>query len=76
MRTIQINEAESSFHALLAAVEAGEELALTRHGRVVARMLPGGAYLADSRAAGFRGGSERAIETRYTIETGLISPLD
>ncbi len=40
MRTIQIGEAKANFSALLAAVEAGEEIAITRHGRVVARLVP------------------------------------
>ena len=40
MRTVQVVEAKARFSALLAAVEAGEEIAITRHGRVVARMVP------------------------------------
>ena len=40
MRTVQVVEAKAKFSALLAAVEAGEEIAITRHGRVVARMVP------------------------------------
>ncbi len=40
MRTIQVVEAKARFSALLAAVEAGEEIAITRHGRVVARLVP------------------------------------
>ena len=40
MRAIQIVEVKATFSALLAAVEAGEEIAITRHGRVVARLVP------------------------------------
>lgn len=40
MRTIPIVEAKSHFSALLADVEAGEEIAITKHGRVVARIVP------------------------------------
>lgn len=40
MRTVQIVEAKARFSALLADVEAGEEIAITRHGRVVARLVP------------------------------------
>lgn len=40
MRAIQIVEAKARFSALLAAVEAGEEIAITRHGKVVARLVP------------------------------------
>jgi len=40
MRHIQVVEAKSQFSALLAAVEAGESVAITRHGAVVARIVP------------------------------------
>jgi prevent-host-death family protein len=40
MKTVQVVEAKSKFSSLLAAVEAGEEIAITRHGKVVARMIP------------------------------------
>jgi prevent-host-death family protein len=40
MRTIQVVDAKAKFSALLAAVEAGEEIAITRHGKVVARIVP------------------------------------
>ncbi|EXI70370.1 MAG TPA: type II toxin-antitoxin system prevent-host-death family antitoxin [Candidatus Accumulibacter phosphatis] len=40
MRTVQVAEAEARFSALLAAVEAGEEISITRHGKVVARIVP------------------------------------
>lgn len=38
MRRVQVVEAKASFSALLAAVEAGETVAITRHGRVVDRL--------------------------------------
>ena len=40
MRNITVVEAKSRFSALLAEVEAGEEIAITRHGKVVARLAP------------------------------------
>lgn len=40
MRTVQIVEAKARLSALLAEVEAGEEIAITRHGKVVARLVP------------------------------------
>ena len=40
MRRVQVVVAIASFSALLAAVEAGETVAITRHGRVVARLVP------------------------------------
>ena len=41
MKSISVVEAKAHFSALLAAVEAGEEVAVTRHGKVVARLVPG-----------------------------------
>lgn len=40
MRSVPIVEAKSHFSALLSEVEAGEEIAITKHGRVVARIVP------------------------------------
>ncbi|MBL8492103.1 MAG: type II toxin-antitoxin system prevent-host-death family antitoxin [Rhodocyclaceae bacterium] len=40
MRNIPVVEAKAHFSALLADVERGEEVAITRHGRVIARLVP------------------------------------
>ncbi len=40
MRSVPVVEAKTHFSALLAAVEGGEAVAITRHGRVVARLVP------------------------------------
>lgn len=40
MPTIQATEAKARFSALLAAVEAGETVVITRRGKVVAKMIP------------------------------------
>jgi prevent-host-death family protein len=40
MRSVTVVEAKSRLSALLAEVEAGEEIAVTRHGTVVARLVP------------------------------------
>ena len=40
MRTAGIFEAKQNFSDLIAAVEAGEEVRITRHGKEVVRMLP------------------------------------
>jgi prevent-host-death family protein len=40
VKNISVVEAKSRFSALLAEVEAGEEIAITRHGKVVARLAP------------------------------------
>lgn len=40
MKTAGIFEAKQNFSALVDAVQAGEEVRITRHGKEVARMLP------------------------------------
>lgn len=40
MRTAGIFEAKQNFSQLVDAVEAGEEVRITRHGREVARIVP------------------------------------
>lgn len=40
MKNVSVVEAKSHFSALLAEVEMGEEIAVTRHGKVVARLVP------------------------------------
>ena len=40
MKTANIAEAKSHFSALLAEVEAGEEVVITRRGKPVARLVP------------------------------------
>lgn len=40
MRTLPVVEVKSHFSALLADVARGEEIAISRHGRVIARLVP------------------------------------
>jgi prevent-host-death family protein len=40
VKSISVAEAKSDLHAVLARVEAGEEIAVTRSGKVVARLVP------------------------------------
>ncbi|PKA38738.1 type II toxin-antitoxin system Phd/YefM family antitoxin [Rhizobium sullae] len=40
MKSVPIVEAKAHFSALLAEVEAGKEIAVTRHGKVIARLVP------------------------------------
>lgn len=39
MKTVPVHEAETRLSELLAAVELGEEITITRHGRPVARIV-------------------------------------
>jgi prevent-host-death family protein len=40
METLSVAEAKARFSAVLAAVEAGEEIVITRRGKAVARLVP------------------------------------
>ena len=40
MHSVSVVDAKTHFSALLARVEAGEQIAVTRHGKVVARLVP------------------------------------
>ncbi len=40
MKSVPVVEAKAHFSALLAEVEAGKEIAVTRHGKVIARLVP------------------------------------
>lgn len=42
MRTVPVVEMKAKLSALLAEVGEGKEIAITRHGRVVARLVPEG----------------------------------
>ena len=48
MRHVQVTEAKAAFSGLLAAVEAGETVAITRRGRVIARLMPAPTMAADA----------------------------
>jgi prevent-host-death family protein len=50
---MNVVEAKSHFSALLAQVEAGAEIAVTRHGKVVARIVPDGPRAAASAFSDF-----------------------
>ncbi|MBU1665648.1 MAG: type II toxin-antitoxin system prevent-host-death family antitoxin [Gammaproteobacteria bacterium] len=76
MRTLKINEAEASLSALLAVVEAGDEVAITRYGRVVARLIPGTRHTTGTPQPPRWGDSSTVLESQSAIETGLLAPLD
>lgn len=40
MKSVPVVEAKAHFSALLAEVEAGKEIVVTRHGKVIARLVP------------------------------------
>jgi len=47
IKTVGVSEARTHLSRLLERVERGEEIAITRHGRAVARLTPVGAVARD-----------------------------
>lgn len=66
METLSVAEAKARFSAVLAAVEAGQEVVITRRGKAVARLVP---ERSGSAAALFR-----SIGCDQTID--LVAPPD
>lgn len=51
MRSVQATEAKARLARLLSAVERGESIAITRHGKPIAHLVPVGARDRDTRRA-------------------------
>ncbi len=76
MRSVQVVEAKAKFSAMLAAVEAGEEIAITRHGRVVARLVPDTPRMAADLFRPFWEERDVDIEAPMDQAPEPIAPLD
>jgi len=76
MRSIQVVEAKAKFSAMLAAVEAGEEIAITRHGRVVARLVPDSPRMAADLFRPFWEEADIDIEAPADQASEPVAPLD
>jgi len=66
MRTIPASEAKTHFSRLLDAVEQGETIAITRHGQIIATVVPRGSAspaVLDEARQWFRGLRKRAGKT-------------
>ena len=76
MRSVQIVEAKAKFSSLLAAVEAGEEIAITRHGRVVARLVPDTPRMAADLFRPFWEEPDIDLEAPADLVAEPVAPLD
>ena len=74
MQTIPVHQAKDRFSALLQAVEEGEEIVITRHGRKIARIVR------EAEAAPSEAERERirreAIERRRANQVSVKHPVD
>jgi prevent-host-death family protein len=76
MRTVEIVEAEARFSSLLAVVEAGEEIAITRHGRAVARLVPDTPRMAYELFRPLWGAPDMDVEASEDLPADPALPLD
>jgi len=76
MRPVSVVEAKSHFSALLAAVEGGEAVAITRHGRVVARLMPNTPRMAADVFRPFWAETDLDMEAPAESPPALVATLD
>jgi prevent-host-death family protein len=74
IRTVTATEAKASILALLDEVAAGEEVEITKHGRVVARLAPAtGPHALKGR---FSGIATSASDEERLFATGVVWDLE
>lgn len=76
MRTVPVVEAKTHFSALLTAVEGGEAVAITRHGRVVARLVPDTPLMAADVFRPFWGETDLDLEAPVDLPPEPVAELD
>ena len=72
MRSVGVFEAKTHLSSLLDAVEQGESIIITRHGRTVARLIPDNAAIRDT----FEEVMRELSEIRARAKPGPESVLD
>ena len=76
MRTVPVVEVKSHLSALLAEVARGEEIAITRHGRVIARLVPDRPRMAADAFRPFWDGEEIDLEAPPDAPAEPVASLD
>lgn len=76
MKNISVVEAKSRFSALLAEVEMGEEIAVTRHGKVVARLVPDRPRMAAEAFRDFWTANDVEIQAPTDVPAEPVASLD
>lgn len=76
MKTVPIVEMKSHLSALLAEVESGEEIAISRHGRVIARLVPDAPRMAAEAFRSFWGEEEIDLEAPDDTPAEAVDSLD
>lgn len=76
MRTVPVVEVKARLSALLADVARGEEIAITRHGRVVARLVPDRPAMAAEAFRTFWNGEEIDLEAPDDLPAETVPTFD
>jgi prevent-host-death family protein len=76
VKSITVVEAKSRFSALLAEVEAGEEIVVTRHGKVVARLVPDHPRVAADAFRDFWSESDIDLQAPQDVPAEDVASLD
>jgi prevent-host-death family protein len=74
MQAIPLSEAKNTLSALIARVEAGDEVEITRRGRTVARVVPAQAEAPQSQAERVKAVFRRIREITQGAEGGDTRP--
>lgn len=76
MRTVPVVQVKSHLSALLAEVARGEEIAITRHGQVIARLVPDRPRMAADAFRSFWDGEEIGLEAPIDELAESVPSLD
>lgn len=76
MKTVPVVEMKSHLSALLAQVARGDEIAISRHGRIIARLVPDSPRMATEAFRPFWTGEEIDLEAPADTLPEAVAPLD
>jgi len=76
MERVQVGYAKAHFSALLGRVEQGEELAIARRGKVIARLVPEKSHTRTAAQALERVWAMGGLDLPDQLEEGAMLPLD
>ena len=76
MRPVPVVQMKANPSGLLAEVERGEEIAITRHGQVVARLVPDSPRMAADAFRAFWSDGEIDLEAPSDRMPEPVAPLD
>lgn len=76
MNSISVVDAKANFSALLAQVEAGEEISITRRGKVVARLVPDRPRMAAEAFLDFWPADDCDLQAPSDPPADDVAPLD